>query len=235
MGTPAASLPGRGSRPPLAAVLGALGKHHGDPPAPPTRDAFELILWENASYIVDDDRRDAVFAALKKGIGTRPADLLGAKKGAIEKVIKDGGMRPPMRAEKLREASRILEDLGGDLDAVLDRGGKEAMAALKRFPGMGEPGAEKVLLLSGRVPVLALDSNGLRTLQRLGFGRDEGSYPRTYRSVRTAADPEVPRSVEEVRRAHLLLRAHGKTVCRRSDPLCAECPLREQCPTGATR
>ena len=34
----------------------------------------------------------------------------------------------------------------------------------------GEPGAEKVLLFSGSAPVLALDSNALRVLLRLGFG-----------------------------------------------------------------
>lgn len=90
------------------------------------------------------------------------------------------------------------------------------------------------MLLSGRTAALALDSNGLRVLLRLGFGRDEGSRPRTYRSVRAAVDPQVPRKLEEVQRAHLLLRQHGHALCRRNAPLCEECPLRGVCPAAKT-
>jgi endonuclease-3 len=221
------------TRAPLREVIAALRKRHGAPRRPPTADAFELILWENAAYIVDDDRRDATFASLKRSIGTAPERILAAGKGAIEKAVKDGGMLPPMRAEKVRKCARLALEIG-DLDAVLDRGGKEAKRALKRFPGIGDPGVEKVMLLSGRAPVLALESNGLRVLLRLGFGRDEGSYPRTWKSVRAAVDPEVPAKLKEVQDAHLLLRQHGRTLCRDKAPLCAECPLRPVCPAGRT-
>ena len=57
-----------------------------------------------------------------------------------------------------------------------------ARRLLRRFPGIGEPGADKVLLFSRTQPVFALDSNGLRTLLRLGYGREVKSYPATYRS-----------------------------------------------------
>ena len=43
--------------------------------------------------------------------------------------------------------------------------------ALKRFPSIGDPGAEKILLFTRSYPVMALDSNGLRVLCRVGSRR----------------------------------------------------------------
>jgi hypothetical protein len=50
-----------------------------------------------------------------------------------------------------------------DLGAVLDRPQADAIRALKKFPAIGEPGAEKILLFAGKAPILALESNGLRS------------------------------------------------------------------------
>jgi hypothetical protein len=47
----------------------------------------------------------------------------------------------------------------------------QAKKALKRFPSIGDPGAEKILLLTRSYPVMALYSNGLRTLCRVGLPR----------------------------------------------------------------
>ena len=43
---------------------------------------------------------------------------------------------------------------------------------LKKFPAIGDPGVDKILLLTRTEPVMALDSNGLRVLVRLGFGAE---------------------------------------------------------------
>ena len=50
-----------------------------------------------------------------------------------------------------------------------------------QFPMIGEPGAEKILLFSGVLAVLALDSNGVRVLVRLGVGEERKSYAATYK------------------------------------------------------
>jgi hypothetical protein len=44
---------------------------------------------------------------------------------------------------------------------------------LKRFPGIGDPGAEKILLFIHSYPVMALDSNGTRVLCRVGFSEEQ--------------------------------------------------------------
>src|ERR1039458_5911517 len=67
-----------------------------------------------------------------------------------------------------------------------------------QFPMIGEPGAEKILMFSGVLGVLALESNGLRALVRLGFGEDRKSYSATYKSVREVTLEELPADCKPV-------------------------------------
>lgn len=76
---------------------------------------------------------------------------------------------------------------------------------------------------------LALESNALRALIRIGYGRHTGNYARDYRSVQKEITLEISRDPAWLLRAHVLLRAHGQTVCVRTMPECPECPLVVHC------
>jgi hypothetical protein len=92
-----------------------------------------------------------------------------------------------------------------------------------------EPGAEKILLLTRTCPVLALESNGLRVLLRLGFGEEKKSYSTTYRLLQNAAGDGLDKDHHWLIQAHLLLRLHGQELCRRAEPMCDKCPLAADC------
>jgi endonuclease III len=135
-----------------------------------------------------------------------------------------------VRAARLRTAAeRVVTEHDGDLRTVMRWPLREAIAELRRFPAIGEPGAEKILLLCGAAPLLALDSNGLRVLLRFGYGTDAKSYAASYRSVRRALVDELPDDHAWLTQAHLLLRRHGQEICRRTRPACGECALRPDC------
>jgi len=105
----------------------------------------------------------------------------------------------------------------------------KARKALQKFPGIGEPGAEKILLFSKTYPVLALESNGLRVLVRLGFGEEKKNYATTYRLVQKAVGEGLDNDYTWLIQAHLLLRRLGQELCRRSEPMCDRCPLAADC------
>lgn len=213
----------------LEEVVEALRAHHGEPPPPPATDPFHLVLWENAAYLADDARRAAAFALLAETVGLAPEQILAAPEDALLAVTRHG-IEAERFAGKLRECARIaLAELGGDVGAALRRPPAEAKRALRRFPGIGEPGAEKILLFTGTLPVLALDSNGLRVLLRLGFGTETGRYAADYASAQRAAGAADTRDFDLLIAAHQLLRLHGQTLCRRSTPRCPACPLRSRC------
>ena len=78
-------------------------------------------------------------------------------------------------------------------------------------------------------PVLGLDSNGLRVLVRLGFGEEKKNYTATYVSVQAAIKDQLREDYDWLISAHLLLRQHGKELCKTNAPLCEQCPVRKSC------
>ena len=78
--------------------------------------------------------------------------------------------------------------------------------------------------------VLALESNGLRILLRLGFAEEKKSYSASYRGVEQALQGQLPLGCDALIAAHQLLRQHGQRLCKRTRPLCETgCPLTADC------
>jgi len=216
--------------PKLKDAVAALEKAYGKPAPFPSSDPWELILRENAAYLVDDGTRDEVFRSLVSRVGTSPEAILGAPRERLVSAIAKGGMKPPMRADKLALAAEIAQEVGlTELRALARRGGPAARKVLKKFPGIGDPGADKLLLAAGSAVTLAPDSNALRVLVRLGFAKEEASYDRTYRAAAEAVAPQLPAAHAWLAAAHQLLRRHGQETCRRTNPLCDVCPLAKAC------
>jgi endonuclease-3 len=211
-------------------LIAKLKKYYGEPALPPARGPFELVMWENCCYLLSDERRAAVFEGLRRGVGMDAQSIWKAEKEVLLPLAKMGGMRPETRVFRWREIARItISQFGGDLDAVLQLPYDKAKRAIQQFPTIGQPGAEKILMLCGLSTGLPLESNGLRVLERVGFGRAQKNYGATYRSVQEALAGQIPADAAALTRAHLLLRQHGKTLCRTNRPLCAECPLAPEC------
>jgi endonuclease-3 len=217
------------SRIALPQILERLRAHYGRQKPPKLAGPWEMILWENSSYLADDERRQQAFQTLKKRTGLKPEQIVSASDETLLEVS-GHGILPEQFAQKLRKCARILlEEFDDDLRPVLQWPLPRAKKALQKFPGIGEPGAEKILLFTESSPILALESNGLRVLLRLGFGEEQKSYAATYRRVQKAVEGELRPDPSWLIEAHLLLRRHGQALCRRSRPACGECPLASDC------
>jgi len=214
----------------LSAVVQALHKFYGQPKPPKIKDPLELILWENIAYLVDDEKRAAAFAVLKKNVGTTTPQILSATDAQLMEATGLGGMLPELRAQRLRQIAEIAHWVfKDDLKFVLKKPLAEAKKALKKFPSVGDPGAERILMLTRSHPVLSLESNGLRVLLRLGFASEKKSYSASYRAVQEAVKTQLPPDYDGLIAAHQLLRQHGQELCKRAEPLCEGCPLKRQC------
>jgi endonuclease III len=216
----------------LPQALDRLERAFGPAEPPAVTDPWEAVLWENVVYLADDERRSQAFETLKQTVGIAPEAIAGASDATLRAVAALGSM-PDLRAERLREcAETVLRECDGDLDGSLDAAGAQAGRILKQFPSIGDPGAEKILLFSGRSAILALESNGLRVLIRLGFADEQPSYAATYRRVLSAVSDELTLETAWLIRAHQLLRRHGRDVCRRTRRACIRCPLEPDCPAS---
>lgn len=214
--------------PDLREAVTGLEAYYGRPETPLTCDPFAAAVLESVAYLVDDDRRRRVFERLRDTVGITPEALLAIPEDELARLIADGGMLPAHRAAKVRKAAAIAAETG------LDELRRQAAAGtgarlLRRFPGIGEPGADRLMLLARGKRTLAPDSNALRVLLRLGFGAESDDYTAQYRSSAAAVEPQLPDDFGWLVRAHQLLRRHGQEVCKRSAPRCEVCPLTRLC------
>jgi endonuclease III len=219
--------------PPLVDIFRHLVSHYGRPAAPKVTDPFEMIIWENVAYLVDDAKRAEAFEKLRATVGLSPRSIAAAAHADLEVAARLGGMFPAKRAERLRFSAELaLSAFDGDLGRVLRLPPAAAKKALKRFPTIGDPGAEKILLFAGAAPVLALDSNALRVLVRIGYCAEHKSYSATYRAAQSALAGQIGSDCAWLVEVHQLLRRHGRELCRRNQPACRQCPLTAVCLHG---
>jgi endonuclease III len=220
----------------LDELIDLLEERYGKPGKNPVGGPLEMILWENVAYMVNDERRKQTYERLKTNVGISPQKVLAAPLNQLREVLEDGGMIRDQRVQKLSTIMQIVvKEFEGDLNHVLDFPVEKAKKALQLFPGIAEPGAEKILMFCKRLPVLALESNGLRVLLRLGYGTEQNNYSASYKSVRKAILPQIHEDYDWLIRAHQLLRIHGQQLCKRTTPICQECPLLECCKYGKER
>jgi endonuclease III len=215
----------------LRDAVAALRKVYGAPPPPLSDDPFQLILWEQIGYLASDETRATAFEALRKQVGLAPAKVFGAPAAKLAAVSRlGGGVAVEERADRMRaSAEQVLARWGGDLRAVLALPVDQARKALAKFPMIGEPGADKILSLTGAASIVALDSNALRVLQRLGLADEAKDYRTSYRSAQVAVSKQLPTTRDGRIAAGYLLRRHGQEVCRRTAPECPRCPLAPRC------
>lgn len=212
----------------LVSAIAALAPLY--PASEPPNDPLSLIVWENVGYLIDDARRAALFDEFRDRIGLEAARIANAPMPVLGDIARRGGMNPQTRAERLRRiGALVIAECDGDLMGKLRAlPPAKARGLLKTFPGVGDPGADKVLLFSGIAVCPALDSNGLRALVRLGFC-EEKSYAQTYKGAVAVLSRDGRSDARWFRRAYVTLREHGKALCKRSAPLCEPCPLNRAC------
>ncbi|HLY06361.1 MAG TPA: hypothetical protein VKR31_11500 [Rhizomicrobium sp.] len=219
----------------LPAVIARLAKLYAAEPA--LSDPFLHILWDNIGYLIDDDRRAALFAEFGETIGFDSAAILSASDSRLLAIARKGGMNPETRVERWREiAGMVAQDCEGNLSGYLrGQAPAKARAFLKRFPAIGDSGADRILLFCGLDVRPSVDSNGLRVLVRLGLVPLAASYAATYRAAVGKIAKDAGRGRDWLMACHTLLREHGRALCKRNNPRCIACPLDSVCAHAPAR
>lgn len=212
-------------------LLDTLEAHYGpQEPGWPT-DPYLFLVWWHCGYPASDAVCAKGWESLKKRVGVDPESLLAAEPAQLALALKPGGMFPELRAMRLKEvADRVQREFGGDLTAALKRLPlSKARAALKKFHGIADPGADRILLFGGISPVAAVPSNCPHVLVRVRLGRDLENYGRNYKAAQEIIAAEAPANFEARTRAYQLLKCHGQQLCRASRPKCDACPASSFC------
>jgi endonuclease-3 len=201
------------------------------PAAEPLREPLAILVWDNIGYLIDDARRGALFGEFERRIGLKAHEIANASMPVLSDIASRGGMHPQKRAERLREIGRLAIDAcGGDVAAALRKLPlAKARTLLKKFPSVGDPGADRIILFCGIAALPSVDSNGMRALVRLGFCAERKTYAQTYKAAVAALHDAGQDDAAWLIRAYLVLREHGKALCKRAAPICEPCPLDGSC------
>ena len=214
----------------LAKVLDRLEKHYGKPTKPWPTDPYELVIHRNSGYPQSDSNCAKGYEALRSEIGIKPSQILSASNAKLIKVMRAGMMFPEIGARRLKEIAAMVEgEFGGDLRAVLKRPVAEAKKAFKKFPTIGDPVADKILLFTKTAAVAAVPSNCVHVPLRLGFGKAGKNYAQDYRAGQDAIRKEIPDDIAAQLRAYLLIKEHGQETCKSARPRCDVCPVTDEC------
>jgi len=211
-------------------LLNRLEKFYGKQGACWPVDPYEFIVWWHCGYPASDAACKKGWVKLKSEVGIEPHNLLEATPRKLASVLKPGGILPELRALRLKEIAMQVKDMfGGDLRAILAGPLSEARRTLKRFPGIADPGADRILLFAGIAPIAAVPSNCTHVLVRILYGPERETYAVNYREAQQAIAAEVPETFDARTRAYLLLKRHGQEICKHIKPKCGECPARSNC------
>lgn len=192
-------------------------------------DALDEVVATILSQQNSSASTRAVFAELKRRFPTWDV-ALAADIAEIEEAIRSGGLAR-QKAKRIKEllASVHAERGALDLSFLEAMEADEALAYLMRFKGVGPKTARCTLLFTFEKAVFPMDVHIFRILARLGLLDPKLPDERAHREM-AALVPEGKHYS-----AHVNLIAHGRTVCRPTNPKCGVCCLLEYCPTGQER
>jgi endonuclease-3 len=206
-----------------AAVRITLERHFGEIDKPILDPLDELVLTI-LSQSTTDANRDRAYEALRRRFTTWQA-VRDAARADVEDAVRIAGLG----GQKARSIQRALDRLAEErstptLDHLREMSDDEAIGYLTSFDGVGVKTAACVLCFSLRRPVLPVDTHVLRIARRLGWIPSNCTAPRAHGLLAERVSPE-DRFV-----LHMQLITLGRTSCVARAPVCADCPLKEDCP-----
>jgi endonuclease-3 related protein len=205
-------------------LFDAFGPQHWWPGETPFEVIVGAVLTQNTSW-------QNVERAIHN---LREADLLESKAlydvpvEELEELIRPAGYFR-VKAGRLRSLLAFLvEEYDGSLDAMFQTGLPDLRERLLAVHGIGPETADSILLYAGQLPTFVVDAYTHRVFARHGWINFETDY----HGIQDYIQGELPQEVPLYNEFHALIVRLGKDFCRKTNPKCTECPLRELLPRG---
>ena len=205
-------------------LFDAFGPQHWWPGETPFEVIVGAVLTQNTSW----QNVERAIRNLREADLLDPHALYAVPVEELEELIRPAGYFR-VKAVRLRSVLEfIVERYDGSLDAMFSTGLPDLRRQLLEVHGIGPETADSILLYAGGLPSFVVDAYTHRIFARhgwIGFDAD-------YHQIQDYVQGELPQEVPLYNEFHALLVRLGKDYCRKTNPKCAECPLREMLPKG---
>lgn len=220
-------MPPEGNRLTAAEVLARLAAAYGDPIGPTPRDPLNELIRTVLSQHTADVNTDRAFARLRQAFASWEAVAV-AEPVAIAAAIRAAGLAQ-IKAPRIKAILDTIHRERGALDLrwLASLPDAEAVAWLRRLPGVGPKTAACVMLFALGRPVLPVDTHVHRVARRLGLIDGRVTADQAHELLGAL----LPSDAQSVYAFHMGLVQHGRRVCRAQRPRCGDCALADRCPS----
>jgi endonuclease-3 related protein len=136
------------------------------------------------------------------------------------------------KARKLKEfMEHLYTNHSGKLDRLFESDAKALRVELLSIWGIGPETADSIVLYAAEKPEFVVDAYTKRIFSRLGYVKEDISYE----GLKEFSEKNLPRDVKIYNEFHALLVRLGKEHCKKSKPVCTECPLTKECKRKGVR
>jgi endonuclease-3 related protein len=200
----------------------AFGPQHWWPGKTPFEIAVGAILtqntnWGNVEKAIHNLQRHSSLSA--KTIHKMPAGILSG-------LIRPAGYFN-IKAKRLKHfVDFLVNDYHGSVKKMKCEDMHSLREKLLGINGIGPETADSILLYALEKPVFVIDAYTKRILSRHGIMRHENPYEKFQEFFHLG----LKRDVKLFNEYHALFVKVGKTFCKRGEPLCKECPLKNSKP-----
>ena len=210
----------------LRAIHARLAKRFGELEPPRAVDPLDELILTVLSQHTSDLNAERAFADLRRAYPTWQA-VVDAPSAEVADVIRSGGLANT-KAPRIQAILREVREREGalTLDALRSMSDVEARAYLTSLPGIGPKTAAVVLSFALGRDAMPVDTHVHRVTKRLGIVPPKASAERADRLLHELV-PDGLRTPLHVGFIRL-----GREICKAPMPRCAQCPLKDLCPTA---
>jgi endonuclease-3 len=201
-------------------------RRFGELVPPRAADPLDELVLTVLSQHTSDLNAERAFGALRAAYPDWQG-VVDARSGDLADVIRSGGLANT-KAPRIQAILREVAEREGSysLDRLRDLPDAEARAYLTSLPGIGPKTAAVVLSFALGRDAMPVDTHVHRVTRRLGIVPDKASAERADRILHDL----VPDGLRTP--LHVAFIRLGREICKAPIPRCAQCPLKDLCPTA---
>lgn len=187
-----------------------------------TQDSFQALIAVILSQNTSSANSFRAYNMLEEKHEVKPEVLAQLDPEEIKPLIRIAGLHERRSHRIVSVSNEVLRRYNGNLERVLSLPLDEARRELMSIKGVGPKTADVVLASKAGKPVLPIDTNIFRILNRTGLIKG-----RKYEEARSVLESGVP--PEKRWAVHLSLIRLGREICKPRGPLHSICPIEDLC------
>lgn len=191
----------------------------------PAKTPFEVMVGAILTQSTSWQNVEKAVACLESKNLLNPHNMFGLKEAQLAKLIRPSGYFN----QKAKKLKCFLHYFVGRYRGNVVSMKKQKTNMLRRelldIYGIGPETADSMLLYALQKSMFVIDTYTKRIFSRLGLLKGDEQY----HEVQKLFMKHLTKNTRFYNEYHALIVCHGKQVCKKSRPLCGECPLHQMC------